>query len=210
MNHYRFSRIRLVSSLLFILSGCGSTPSATDFPPTEESLKFSTEQLGWTLDADGTQSWSENQIICTLKNDEQTQVSISCASIDGNRILIANCTAAFLPDKPQFTWETWKEVLTLAETLYGNFDEGDLYQSFSEQSIPEPEVSTTNSDAPTWQESLNWEAECPTGYGRARWSISSGTVEHDFPSSAIQDWRTTFSISLYESKDTYERMAANS
>jgi hypothetical protein len=81
---------------------------------------------------------------------------------------------------------------------------------FSEQSIPEPEVSTTNSDAPTWQESLNWEAECPTGYGRARWSISSGTVEHDFPSSAIQDWRTTFSISLYESKDTYERMAANS
>lgn len=210
MNHYRFSRILLVSSLLFILSGCGSTPSATDFPPTEESLKFSAEQLGWTLDADGTQSWSENQIICTLKNDEQTQVSISCASIDGNRILIANCTAAFLPDKPQFTWETWKEVLTLAETLYGNFDEGDLYQSFSEQSIPEPEVSTTNSDAPTWQESLNWEAECPTGYGRARWSISSGTVEHDFPSSAIQDWRTTFSISLYESKDTYERMAANS
>lgn len=198
-----FSCLFIAFSLLFTLSGCGSTPSVNEFPPTEDTVKVVAEQLGWTLDSDGTQSWTENQIIYILENDDQAQVSLSCALIDEKRILNAICTTSLLPDKPQFTWESSKEILTLAEKLYGGFDDGEIYQTFSDQSIPEPEVSTANSDASTWQESLNWEAECPTGYGRVRWAISSGTVEHNFPSSTVQDWRTTFSISLYESKEAY-------
>lgn len=124
--------------------------------------------------------------------------------IDGNWVLTENCTITLLPDKPQFTWEKWKEALFLAEALYSGFDEGELYQSFSAQSIPDSELSAEGFDKSTGQEVLTWKVECPTGYGRVRWVISPVTVEHSFPSSEVQDWRESLSISLYESKNAYE------
>ena len=124
------------------------------------------------------------------------------------RFLTENCVVTLLPEEPQFAWEDWKEAVTLAETLYGGFSEGELYQTLSGQEIPELEIPSEGSDAPTGQESLSWEAELPAGYGRVRWSVSAGTVGHNFPSPVIQDWRVLFTISLYESREAYEVIGA--
>ncbi len=210
VNHRCFGCLLLTFFLLWGLSGCGSDASAPEFPPTVETVQTVVEELGWTLDPEGTQSWAEDQILYALEIEDQRKVSVSCALVEGNRFLTEDCVVTLLPDKPQFAWEDWKEVMTLAETLYGGFSEGELYQTLSEQDIPEPEIPPAGLDTPTGQESLSWEVESPAGYGRVRWSISAGTVEHNFPSPIIQDWRIIFSVSLYESKDAYESMGAAS
>lgn len=204
--HRRFSCLLLTSALLLALSSCGS--NAPKFPPTEEAVQTAAEKLGWTLDTEGTQSWAEDQILYTLVTSDQANVSVSCAVAEGKRFLMENCVVTGLPDKPQFAWEDWEEAIALAETLYGGFSEGELYQTLSKQDIPEPEIPPAGPDTPTGLESLSWEAELPAGYGSVSWSIAAGTVEHNFPSPVIQDWRITFSISLYESKDAYENMGA--
>lgn len=122
--------------LLFTLSCCGSNSTVTEFPPSVEAMNVVAEQLGWTLDADGTESWAENQIIYTLETNEQTQTSVSCALIDRKCVLTVNCIIADLPDKPEFSWETWKDVLSFSEALYGGFDEGELYQIFPSSVYP--------------------------------------------------------------------------
>ena len=206
--HRRIACLLLACSMLWTLSGCGSGASVPEFPPAEETVRTAADNLGWTLDSEGTQSWAENHILYALETEDQVKVSASCALADGKRILIETCDAMFLPDKPQFAWEDWKEAVTLAETLYGGFSEGELYQTLSGQEIPELEIPSEGSDAPTGQESLSWEAELPAGYGRVRWSVSAGTVEHNFPSPVIQDWRVLFTISLYESREAYEVIGA--
>lgn len=173
-----------------------------------DTMQTVVERLGWTLNPEGTKSWTDGQMLYDLEIDNQTRASVSCAIVEEGRFLSENCVVVSIPDKPQFAWEAWKEVVTLAETLYGGFTEGEFYQALSEQDIPEPEISMTELDVPTGRESLNWEVELPGGYGRVQWSINAGTVEHDFPSPMIRDWRITFSVSLYESKNAYERMCA--
>lgn len=208
VNHRRLGCLLLTFFLLWALPGCGSDASAPEFPPTEETVQTVVEKLGWTLDPEGTQSWAEDQVLYSLESEDQTRVSVSCALVEGKRSLTENCVVTLLPDKPQFAWEDWKEAVTLAEALYGGFSEGEFYQTLSEQNIPEPEIPSAGLDTPTGQESLSWEVELPAGYGRVRWSISAGTVENNFPSPVIRDWRINFSVSLYESKEAYESMGA--
>ena len=210
VNHRRFGCLLLACFLLWALTGCGSGASAPEFPPAEEAVRTVAEEFGWTLEPEGTQSWAEGQILYALEAEDQTKVSVSCAMEGGERFLTQSCAVTLLPDKPQSAWEDWKEAVTLAETLFGGFSEGELYQALSEQEMPEPEIPPEGLDAPTGQESLSWEAELPAGYGRVWWSISAGTVEKNFPSPVIQDWRMTFSVSLYESKEACESMAVGS
>mgnify|MGYP001040335976 FL=1 len=181
---------------------------ALAFPPTEETVWAAAEKLDWVLNPKETQSWAEDQIFYALEREDQTRASISCAVAEGNRVLMEGCAVTLLPDKPQFAWEDWQEAVALAETLYGGFSEGELYQTLSGQEIPEPDIPPEGTDTPTGQESLSWEAELPAGYGRVQWSISAGTVEHNFPSPVIQDWRVTFTVSLYESREAYESISA--
>lgn len=210
VNHRRFGYLLLSFFLLWALPGCGRDASAPEFPPTAEMVQTAATELGWTLDPEGTHSWAEDQILYALETEDQTGVSVSCALVEGNRFLTEHCISTSLTNKPQFIWEDWKEAVTLAETLYGGFSEGALYQALSKQNIPEPEIPPAGPDTPTGQESLSWEVTLPSGYGIVRWSISAGTVVYKFPSPVIQDWRTTFSVFLYESKEVYESMGVAS
>ena len=201
----------LICSMLWALSGCGSDASVPEFPPTEEAVQAAAEKLGWTLNPEETQSRTvgqAQQVIYAIETEDQRSVGVSCALAEGNRILTEHCMATFLLDKPQFAWEDWEKAVTLAETLYGGFDEGELYQALSGQDIPEPEIPPAGPDTRPGQESLRWEVELPAGYVKVRWSISAGAVEHTFPEPIIRDWRMTFSVSLYESKSAYESMGA--
>lgn len=75
--------------------------------------------------------------------------------------------------------------------------------------MPRPNIPEAGADTPTGLKSLSWEAEFPNSYTTVRWSISGGTVEHNFSSPVIKDWRIILSISLYESKADYESMLSN-
>ena len=103
-----------------------------------------------------------------------------------------------------FTWEDWKKAITLAETLYGGFSEGELYQTLSALDIPEPEDPATGAPSATGQGAISWEAELPAAYARVWYTVAAGTTESSFASTDVQDWRMTFNISLYASKDAYE------
>lgn len=189
----------LTVCLLWILPGCGRDSSAPSFPPKEGTVRAAAEKLGWTLDPEGTRSWAEDQVVYAFRIGEQGRGSISCALAEGKRVLTENETAFFLTDKPEFDWEDWKKAVNLAETLYGGFDQGELYAALSQQDTPE-----IQSEESPDRESLSWEVELPAGYGRVWWSVSPGTVEKNFPSPAVQDWRSTLSVSLYESREAYE------
>lgn len=199
----RFGILLLLGSLLWTLCGCGS--HAPEFPPTEETVRAAAEKVGWTLDPEATQTSEDGMVIYNFETGDQTRASVSCVSAEGNRSLMGYCMAIFLPDKPEFSWEDWKKAVTLAETLYG-LDEGELYQALSEQTIPEPKIPPAGSSPLTGKESLGWEVELPSGYGRAGWSISGAEVEHGFPEPIIKNWREDFTITLYESKDAYKSM----
>lgn len=193
----RLACLLLTVSLLWLLPACGSG-SASPFPPAEETVRAAAEKLDWTLLPEETQVWAEDQILYTLKTNSQMDVALSCAVVKGNRTLTENSTAAGLPAEPVFTWEDWKKAITLAETLYGGFSEGELYQTLSALDIPEPE------DPATGQGAISWEAELPAAYARVWYTVGAGTTERGFASTDVQDWRTTFSISLYASKSAYE------
>ena len=196
----------LIFSMLWALSGCGSDASVPEFPPTEETVQAAAEKVGWTLDPEGTQSRAEgqvSQVLYAIETEDQRTVGVSCALAEGKRILMENYIVNFLPDKPQFAWEDWEKAVTLAETLYGGFDEGELYQALSTLDIPEP-TAATGPNARPGEEFLHWDVELPAGYAKIRWFTSAGQVEHTFPSPVIRDWRMTFSVSLYESREAYE------
>lgn len=205
--HPRLGCLLLALSMLWALSGCRS--GAPEFPPTEETVQAAAEQLGWTLDRSGTQSVEEGRVTYNIETGDQTWVSVACTAAEGKRILGQGYFAVSLSEKPQFAWEDWEKAVTLAQTLYGGFDEGELYQALTEQDMSEPQIPPAGSDMPTGQESLNWEVELPAGYARVRWLISAGEVEHGFPEPTAKNWRETFVIDLYESKDAYESLSAN-
>ena len=167
-------------------------------------LLAAAEKLDWTLLPEETQVWAEDQILYTLKTNSQMDVALSCAVVEGKRTLTENCTAAGLPAEPVFTWEDWKKAISLAETLYGGFSEGELYQTLSALAIPEPEDPATGAPSTTGQGAISWEAELPAAYARVWYTVGAGTTESSFASTDVQDWRMTFSISLYASKDAYE------
>lgn len=198
----RFVCLLLAFSMLWALSGCRSRDS--EFPPTTETVQAAAEKVGWTLDPEGgTQSSREEQVFYTFETGDEVRASFSCTLAEGNRILMGYCMAIFLPDKPEFAWEDWKKAVTLAETLYG-LDEGELYQALSRQDMPQPVIPEAGSDLLKGKESLGWEVELPSGYGRATWSINASEVEYD----TIKNWKETFIISLYESKEAYQSTLA--
>lgn len=206
-NHGRFVCLLLTCFLLLALTGCKDDAPAPEFPPTEETARTAVEELGWTLNLEETETPAENQIHYALEVDDQTKAWVSCAEVEGTRFLTENFIVMKVPDKPQFAWEDWEKAVTLAERLYG-VTEGEFYQTLSEQDIPEPEIPAAGANTPTGMETLRWEAEFPVGYGRLSWAISAGTVEHTFPSPVIKDWRILLNVSLYESKEAYESIAA--
>lgn len=196
----RFGILLLLGSMLWTLSACGS--HAPEFPPTAETVQAAAEKVGWTLNPEGgTQSSRENQIFYTFETGDEVRASFSCTLAEGNRVLMGYCMAIFLPDKPEFAWEDWKKALTLAETLY-DLNEGELYQALSQQDMPQPVIPEAGSDPLRGKESLGWEVELPSGYGRAGWSINGSEVEYD----TIKNWKETFIIVLYESKEAYKSM----
>ena len=146
----RLACLLLTVSLLWLLPACGSD-SASPFPPAEETVRAAAEKLDWTLLPEETQVWAEDQILYTLKTNSQMDVVLSCAVVEGKRTLTENCTAAGLPAEPVFTWEDWKKAISLAETLYGGFSEGELYQTLSALDIPEPEEPATGAPSATGQ-----------------------------------------------------------
>lgn len=154
VNHCRVGCLLLTFFLLWALPGCGSNAHAPEFPPAVETVQTVVEELGWTLDPEGTQSWTEDQILYTLGTEDRTRASVSCALVEGSRFLTENCVVTLLPNKPEFAWEDWKGAVALAETLYGGFSEGEFDQTLSEQNIPEPEAPPAGLDTPTGQESL--------------------------------------------------------
>ena len=144
----RLACLLLTLSLLWLLP-------ASPFPPAEETVRAAAEKLDWTLLPEETQVWAEDQILYTLKTNSQMDVALSCAVVKGNRTLMENCTAAGLPAEPVFTWEDWKKAITLAETLYGGFSEGELYQTLSALAIPEPEDPATGAPSATGQGAIS-------------------------------------------------------
>lgn len=204
--HRSLGCLLLALSMLCMLSGCVSAP---EFPPTEETVQTAAEQLGWTLDRSETKSVGEGRVNYTIKTGDQAWVSVACAAAEGKRVLGQGYFAVSLSEKPQFAWEDWEKAVALAQTLYGGFDQGELYQALTEQDVSEPQIPPAGSDTPTGGESLRWEVESPAGYARVRWLISTGEVEHGFPEPTVKNWRETFIIDLYESKDVYESMVAN-
>lgn len=192
---YKYCSLLLLLTLLLILSACGTAKVDSDFPPKEETVQKAAESLGWTLDPAGTESWAEGHVLYTLSGKDLHQVSVSCALVDGKRTMTLICTAMDLPEEPVFAWEDWEKALTLAETLYGGFQAGELYKGLSGA----PSESGENG-------ALTWEAESKAGYARLRWSPAPGTAEHNFPETTVQDWRETVYISLYPSKTVYENM----
>ena len=194
MRHKRFF-IFLLLALLLTLSACGSASAASNFPPKEETVQKAAEALGWTLDPAGTESWAEGHVLYTLSGKDLPQASVSCALVDGERTMTVICTVMDLPEEPVFAWEDWEKAASLAETLYGGFQAGELYKSFS--------GAPSESDE---DRALTWEAESKAGYARLRWSPAPGTAEHSFPETTVQDWRETVYISLYPSKTVYESM----
>lgn len=195
----------LLLTLLF-LTGCGNPPAVQNYPPAEETVGAVAEKYGWAIDPEGTQSWRENQILYSLVNEDQSKAAVSFALAERSRVLTLQCFGNRTPEKPEFSWENWKEAVTLAESLYGGFSEGELYEALCRQEIPEPEFPPAPSNAATGYERLRWEIDGPSGYGWVVRSIQAASSTHSFANTQIHEWSETFSLSLYESKEAYETL----
>ena len=125
--HRRIICICLLLILLF-LTGCGTSKA---YPPSEESVRSAAEQLGWTLQSDLTASRQAGQITYSLSKDDRHRLTVNCASVSGKRMLSAISTVTMLPEKPEFSWEDWKDVISLVEAMYGSFSKGELYKALS-------------------------------------------------------------------------------
>ncbi len=194
---------RPVALLLVLgaLSACGGP----EFPPTEETVQAAAEELGWTLDPE-VQREGEERVTYTLETGKQDKVWAMCALADGEPVLRENCLITFLPEKPRFAWEDWRETVTLAESLYG-LERGTLYQAMTRQPTPEA-VPVEDPGAPEGQEAMDWEVDLPSAYGRVRWLIGTGSAEQAFPESTVRNWALSFSLTLYPSREVFAHAGA--
>ena len=198
-----FCRIVIACLLVLSLTGCGNTSAEKAYPPSEETVQAAAEKLGWTIDQEGTQSWAENHILYSLVSDHQPRAAISIAQVDGNRLVNLHCFGDKTTEKPEFSWEDWKEAIALVESLYGGLSEGELYEYLRGQDSPEAETESSNTSLPGL-ERLRWVVDCPTGYGWADWSVRGVRVEYGFGGRLIREWAEQLTVSLYESKEFYE------
>ena len=140
----------------------------------------------------------------TLKTNSQMDVALSCAVVKGNRTLTENCTAAGASGRAGVYRRTGTGKLSRWR--------GRLCGGFSEASCtrPCPRWTYRSRRIPprgarffaTGQGAISWEAGF-RGYARVWYTVAAGTTEAT-ASTDVQDWRTTFSISLYASKSAYE------
>ena len=197
--HRRIICICLLLILLF-LTGCGTSKA---YPPSEETVRSAAEQLGWTLQSDLTASRQGGQITYTLSKDDQHRLTVDCTSVSEKRMLSAISMVMMLPEKPEFSWEDWKDVISLVEAMYGSFSKDELYKALSGQDMPEPKVPEQMTEARPGEESLSWEADCPGGYAKVRWAAMAGqTVRSASSGTEIRDWRVHFTVTVYESLDS--------
>ena len=186
--------------ILLFLTGCGTSRA---YPPSEESVRSAAEQLGWTLQSDLTASRQGGQITYTLSKDDQHRLTVDCTSVSEKRMLSAISMVMMLPEKPKFSWEDWKDVISLVEAMYGSFSKGELYKALSGQDMPEPNVPEPVTEARPGEESLSWEADCPGGYAKVHWAAMAGqTVRSASSGTEIRDWRVHFTVTVYESLDS--------
>lgn len=195
---------------LFFLTGCGNPSAVQSYPPAEETVRAAAEKYGWTIDPEGTQSWTENQILYSIVSEDLPRATVSFALAEGSRVLTLHCFGNRTPEKPEFSWENWKEAVTLAESLYGGYSEGELYEALCRQGIPEQELPPAPSNAATGYERLRWEIDGPSGYGWVVRSIQAASSTHSFANTQIHEWSELFSLSLYESKEAYESLRQKS
>ena len=197
--HRRILCICLLLILLF-LTGCGTSKA---YPPSEETVRSAAEQLGWTLQSDLTTSRQEGQITYSLSKDDRHRLTVNCASVSGKRMLSAISMVMMLPEKPEFSWEDWKDAISLVEAMYGSFSKGELYKALSGQDMPEPNVPEPVTEARPGEESLSWEADCPGGYAKVHWAAMAGqTVRSASSGTEIRDWRVHFTVTVFESKES--------
>ena len=186
--------------ILLFLTGCGASKA---YPPSEETVRSAAEQLGWTLQSDLTTSRQAGQITYALSKDDQHRLTVDCTSVSEKRMLSAISMVMMLPEKPEFSWEDWKDVISLVEAMYGSFSKGELYKALSGQDIPEPKVPEPVTEALPGEESLSWEADCSGGYAKVRWAAMAGqTVRSASSGTEIRDWRVHFTVTVYESLDS--------
>ena len=186
--------------ILLFLTGCGTSKA---YPPSEETVRSAAEQLGWTLQSDLTTSRQGGQITYTLSKDDQHRLTVDCTSVSEKRMLSAISMVMMLPEKPEFSWEDWKDVISLVEAMYGSFSKDELYKALSGQDMPEPKVPEQMTEARPGEESLSWEADCPGGYAKVRWAAMAGqTVRSASSGTEIRDWRVHFTVTVYESLDS--------
>lgn len=199
----------LILTLLF-LSGCRTSSTAEAYPPSEETVQAAAEKLGWTVDPEGTQSWAEGQILYTLVSNDHIKSTISFALVDGNRMLTMYCFDNKTPEKPEFSWEDWKSGISLVESLYDGFSEGELYAYLCQQGIPEPLDQTGAINVPAGYEHRRQDIDCPGGFGWASWSTQGVNIEYGFGGRRIHEWSEQFTVSLYESKEFFESIRQKS
>ena len=200
--HRRIICICLLLILLF-LTGCGTSKA---YPPSEESVRSAAEQLGWTLQSDLTASRQAGQITYSLSKDDRHRLTVNCASFSGKKMLSAISTVTMLPEKPEFSWEDWKDVISMVEAMYGSFSKGELYKALSGQDMPEPKAPEPVTEARPGEESLSWEADCPGGYAKVRWVAMAGqTVRSASSGTEILDWRVHFTVTVYEAFESTQQ-----
>ena len=200
--HRRIICICLLLILLF-LTGCGTSKA---YPPSEETVRSAAEQLGWTLQSDLTTSRQAGQITYTLSKDDQHRLTVDCTSVSEKRMLSAISMVMMLPEKPEFSWEDWKDVISLVEAMYGSFSKGELYKALSGQNMPEPKVPEQMTEARPGEESLSWEADCSGGYAKVRWAAMAGqTVRSASSGTEILDWRVHFTVTVYEAFESTQQ-----
>ena len=200
--HRRIICICLLLILLF-LTGCGTSKA---YPPSEESVRSAAEQLGWTLQSDLTASRQGGQITYSLSKDDRHRLTVNCASVSGKKMLSAISMVTMLPEKPEFSWEDWKDVISMVEAMYGSFSKGELYKALSGQDMPEPKAPEPVIEARPGEESLSLEANCPGGYAKVRWVAMAGqTVRSASRGTEILDWRVHFTVTIYEAFESTQQ-----
>ena len=200
--HRRIICICLLLILLF-LTGCGASKA---YPPSEESVRSAAEQLGWTLQSDLTASRQAGQMTYSLSKDDRLRLTVNCASVSGKKMLSAISMVTMLPEKPEFSWEDWKDVISMVEAMYGSFSKGELYKALSGQDMPEPKAPEPVTEARPGEESLSWEANCPGGYAKVRWVAMAGqTVRSASSGTEILDWRVHFTVTVYEAFESTQQ-----
>ncbi len=148
-------------SLILMLSfmACGKEPSRSpDFPLSSDVIEEGLKHLGLSGTISEEKSFaSDSQTsflitgVCSTESGEGMTISVSSSLVEGKRYMQISGLAPPNEDS-RFAWEEWRDVFSLAEILYGGFDDTDpLYQTFSKKEVPENEVNQIRGGRVDWE-----------------------------------------------------------